>query len=324
MSKARYKTVFISDTHLGLKEARTEFLLDFLKHVDCETLYLVGDIIDFWKMRRSVYWPSINNEIVRELMDMAKHGNGGKGTRVVYVPGNHDELFRDYVELFFGGIEVQHEAIHQAADGKRYLVLHGDEFDCVVTNNKWLAYLGSEAYDALLVVNRYFNVVRRKLGMGYWSLSAFLKNQVKEAVKYIGSYEQAVVQKAREAQLDGVICGHIHQAALTDFDGVTYINTGDWVESCTAVTENEHGEMAVVHWVKDSARILDGIQAQPAPVSSHVQPQPVAQSLSSALQQPMPQSMAQPMAQPMTQANFSVDSMGYDAASKVASSTARR
>ncbi|MGB1111289.1 MAG: UDP-2,3-diacylglucosamine diphosphatase, partial [Gammaproteobacteria bacterium] len=144
MSKLHYRTVWISDTHLGLKEARSEFLLDFLKHTDCDTIYLVGDIIDLWKMRRGMYWPQINNEIVRNLMQKARNG-----TRVVYVPGNHDELFRDYVDMFFGGIEMTHEAEHVSADGKRYLVLHGDEFDCVVMNNKWLAYLGSEAYDFL-------------------------------------------------------------------------------------------------------------------------------------------------------------------------------
>ncbi|MGB0713504.1 MAG: UDP-2,3-diacylglucosamine diphosphatase [Gammaproteobacteria bacterium] len=251
MSKVRYRSVWISDTHLGLKEARTEFLLDFLTHLECDTLYLAGDIIDLWKMRTGLYWPQINNEIVRTIMRMAR-----QGTRVVYVPGNHDEIFRDYVEMFFGGIEVQQEAIHETADGRRFLVIHGDEFDCVVMHNKWLAYVGSEAYDFLLWVNRWFNLARRKLGLRYWSLSAFLKNKVKEAVQYIGNYEEAVVRKAREDGMDGVICGHIHHAALSDFDGITYVNCGDWVESCTAVAEDEEGRLRIIHWADESFMLL--------------------------------------------------------------------
>jgi UDP-2,3-diacylglucosamine pyrophosphatase LpxH len=179
------------------------------------------------------------------------------GTRVVYVPGNHDEMFRDYQTFHFAGIDVCHELQHCTADGRRFLVLHGDEFDCVVMNNKWLAHLGSEAYDLLLWLNRWFNTIRRRLGFGYWSLSAFLKHKVKEAVKYIGNFEQAVVKAAREQGVDGVICGHIHQAVIAEIDGVTYANCGDWVESCTALAEEYNGTLRLIHWADESFQLLD-------------------------------------------------------------------
>ena len=252
MTRLEYRTVWISDTHLGLKETRAEFLLDFLRHTRCDRLYLVGDIIDVWKMRSGLYWPAINNEIFRTIMRMAR-----EGAEVIYVPGNHDEVFRDYLELFFGGVRIAGEVEHVSADGKRYLVLHGDEFDYVVMHNKWLAHIGSGAYDLLLWVNRWFNFVRRKMGLKYWSLSAYLKNKVKEAVKYIGNYEEAVVRAARERNMDGVICGHIHQAALTRFQEITYANCGDWVESCTALAERADGSIQLIHWAEESARLLD-------------------------------------------------------------------
>ena len=252
MTTLRYKSIFISDTHLGLRAAKTEYLLDFLKHNECDALYLVGDIFDVWKMKSGWHWPAINNEIVRLVMDKAK-----RGTRVIYVPGNHDELFRDYLNFHFSGIDVRKEAIHQAADGKRYLILHGDEFDCVVMNNKWLAHLGSGAYDLLLWINQWFNVARRRLGFRYWSLSAYLKKQVKEAVKYVGNFEEAVTHAARERRMDGVICGHIHHAVISDFDGVTYANCGDWVESCTALAEDPDGQLRLIHWVDESMQLLD-------------------------------------------------------------------
>ncbi len=254
MTRLDYQAIWISDTHLGLKEARSESLLDFLRHTQCRKLYLVGDIIDVWKMRSGLYWPAINNEIVRTIMRMAR-----EGTEVIYVPGNHDEVFRDYLGLFFGGIRIESEVEHQAADGKRYLILHGDEFDCVVMHNKWLAHIGSSAYDMLLWCNRWFNLVRRRLGMSYWSLSAYLKNKVKEAVKYIGNYEQAVVRAARERNMDGVICGHIHQAALTQFEEITYANCGDWVESCTALAEEADGTIRLIHWAHESVLLLDEV-----------------------------------------------------------------
>jgi UDP-2,3-diacylglucosamine pyrophosphatase LpxH len=252
MARLDYETIWISDTHLGLKEARSEFLLDFLRHASCRKLYLVGDIIDIWKMRSGLYWPAINNEIVRTIMRMTR-----EGTEVIYVPGNHDEAFRDYLDLFFGGVKIEGEAEHVAADGKRYLVLHGDEFDYVVMHNKWLAHIGSGAYDMLLWMNRWFNYARRKMGLSYWSLSAYLKGKVKEAVKYIGNYEEAVMRAARERDMDGVVCGHIHQAALHQLDDITYANCGDWVESCTALVEESDGALRLIHWVDESAQLLD-------------------------------------------------------------------
>ena len=255
MPRLEYRTVWISDTHLGLKEARSEFLLDFLRHTRCDRLYLVGDIIDVWKMRSGLYWPAINNEIVRTIMRMARDG-----TEVIYVPGNHDEVFRDYLELFVGGVRIVGEAEHVSADGKRYLVMHGDEFDYVVMHNKWLAHIGSGAYDLLLWINRWFNYARRKLGLRYWSLSAYLKNKVKEAVKYIGNYEEAVVRAAHERKVDGVICGHIHQAALTRFQGITYANCGDWVENCTALAERSDGSIQLIRWAEESVRFLDELR----------------------------------------------------------------
>ncbi|MEW8305089.1 MAG: UDP-2,3-diacylglucosamine diphosphatase [gamma proteobacterium symbiont of Ctena orbiculata] len=260
MTTLRYKSLFISDTHLGLRASRTEYLLDFLKHTDSDNLYLVGDILDFWKMRSGWYWPNINNEIVHQIIAKAK-----RGTRVVYVPGNHDEVMRDYFNFHVSGIEIQKEVIHTTADNKRFLILHGDEFDGVVMNNKWLAHLGSDAYDLLLWLNRWFNIARRRLGFGYWSLSAYLKNQVKEAVKYIGNYEEAVIHTVRERNLDGVICGHIHHAVINEMDGLTYANCGDWVESCTALAEAPDGSLKLIRWVDESMRLLETADS-PAPV----------------------------------------------------------
>jgi len=252
MPSLRYRTLFISDTHLGLKSAKTEYLHDFLTHTECDTLYLVGDIVDGWKLRKSFHWPEINNRIIRLIMKKVQNG-----TRVIYVPGNHDEALRDYLDIELAGIEIRGEAVFESTDGKRFLVLHGDEFDCVVMNNKWLAHLGSWAYDVLLWTNRWFNFARRKLGFGYWSLSAFLKHQVKEAVAYIGNFEEAVVKAGRDRDMDGVICGHIHHAVVTEFEEITYANCGDWVESCTALAEDPDGSLRLIHWARDSANLLD-------------------------------------------------------------------
>lgn len=252
MPSLRYRTLFISDTHLGLKSAKAEYLHDFLKNTECDTLYLVGDIIDGWKLRKSFYWPETNTRIIHQIMKKVQNG-----TRVIYVPGNHDEALRDYLNIEMAGIEIRGEALFESIKGKRFLVLHGDEFDCVVMNNKWLAHLGSWAYDVLLWTNRWFNFVRRKLGFGYWSLSAFLKHQVKQAVAHIGNFEEAVVKAARDRDMDGVICGHIHHAAIIEFEGVTYANCGDWVESCSALAEDAGGSLRLIHWARDSAILLD-------------------------------------------------------------------
>jgi UDP-2,3-diacylglucosamine pyrophosphatase LpxH len=257
MNRLRFNSIWISDVHLGLRSCKAEFLLDFLRHTECDTLYLVGDIIDFWHMKKGARWPALHNRVVQEVMCMA-----GRGTKVVYVPGNHDELFRDYLGSSFGGIEVRGEALHETADGRRFLILHGDEFDQVVKHSKWLAVLGSEAYDFLLVVNRWYNFFRRKMGFPYWSLSAYLKHKVKNAVNFIGNFEKAVVHEARKRGVDGVICGHIHKATIENYDGILYCNDGDWVESCTALVEHADGRLAVIHWADESAVLLSETETE--------------------------------------------------------------
>ena len=237
------RSAFISDTHLGTSGCNAELLLDFLKSVDCETLYLVGDIIDGWQLKKGWYWPPRHNDIVRCVLKKAKHG-----TRVIYVPGNHDEAFRDYVGLNLGGVELAAEALHEAADGRKLLVLHGDEFDGVVLYAKWLAFLGDSAYTLLLKLNRVLNWVRRKRGLPYWSLSSHLKKKVKNAVQFISSFEEVVAHAAHERGAQGVVCGHIHSAEIRQIGDVTYYNDGDWVESCTALVEHPDGRMEIIDW----------------------------------------------------------------------------
>ena len=229
--------------HLGSKGCQAERLLDFLKHHEADTVYLVGDIVDGWQLRSGWYWPQSHNDVVQKVLRKAR-----KGTRVVYVPGNHDEFLRDYYGTHFGGIEVAETAIHHGADGKRYLVIHGDLFDLVVTQARWLALLGDKAYELAIVANRLFNAVRRRLGFGYWSLSQWAKLKVKNAVNYIGKFEQALAEEARRHDADGVICGHIHHAAVHDQFAVRYINCGDWVESCTAIAEHTDGRFEIITW----------------------------------------------------------------------------
>lgn len=239
------RTIWISDTHLGTAGCNAELLLDFLKSTECETLYLVGDIVDGWQLRKGWYWPPRHNDVVRCVLKKAKHG-----TRVVYVPGNHDEAFRGYVGLNLGGIELVHEAVHVTADGRRLLVLHGDEFDGVVLYAKWLAFLGDSAYTLLLKLNRVLNWVRRKRGLPYWSLSSHLKKKVKNAVQFISSFEDVVALQAHERGAQGVVCGHIHSAEIRQIGDVIYYNDGDWVESCTALVEHADGRMEIVDWAE--------------------------------------------------------------------------
>lgn len=243
--KLRFRTIFISDTHLGTAGCNADLLYDFLMTVECQTLYLVGDIIDGWRLKRGWFWPTRHNDVIRRVLKMAK-----KGTRVIYVPGNHDEVLRDFIGLGFGDIEIMPEAIHETADGRRLLVLHGDEFDGVVLYHRWLAFLGDHAYVALLKLNIGFNHCRRLLGLPYWSLSAYMKKRVKNAVEFIGRYEEAVAHAARDRGADGVVCGHIHSAEIRQFDGITYYNDGDWVESCTALVEHDDGRMEILNWAE--------------------------------------------------------------------------
>jgi len=240
----RFRTIWISDIHLGTRGCQAELLLDFLKHTESDTLYLVGDIIDGWRLKKSWYWAQSHNDVIQKVLRKAR-----KGTRVIYVPGNHDEALRDYVPIQLGGVQVADEPVHETADGRRFLVIHGDQFDAVVRYAKWLAFLGDYAYNAALTINVWFNAVRRKLGLPYWSLSAFLKQKVKNAVEYVGRFEAAVAEEARRRAVDGVICGHIHKAEIRDFDGVLYCNDGDWVESCTALVEHADGRLAIVDWL---------------------------------------------------------------------------
>ena len=242
-SDARYRALFISDIHLGTKACQADQLLDFLKNHEAETFYLVGDIIDFWRIRRSPFWPQEQNDVIQKLMRKVR-----KGAELIYIPGNHDEAMRAYCGGQFGGIRIDRQTIHLTADGRRFLVMHGDEFDVVVRYAKWLAFLGDGAYDLALWVNTRLNWLRRRLGLPYWSLSAYLKQRVKRAVNYIGEFETALAQEAQRHNADGIICGHIHHAAMHQIDGVLYINTGDWVESCTAVGETHDGKFEIIRW----------------------------------------------------------------------------
>lgn len=261
----RYRTLFLSDLHLGAKVSQAHLLLDFLKHNDADTIYLVGDIVDGWKLRKGWHWPQAHNDVVQKVLRKAR-----KGARVIYVPGNHDEFARDYIGLTFGGIEVAPEAIHETADGRRMLVIHGDQFDIVVCNARWLAYLGDWAYELAISANTLVNRARRLFGVGYWSLSAWAKMKVKNAVNFIGDYESTLAAEAARRGVDGVICGHIHHATIRTIGNILYVNTGDFVESCTAVAEHPDGSLEVLHWrttaeERAAARNDGSIRALPAP-----------------------------------------------------------
>lgn len=255
-AKLKHRTVWISDIHLGTPGCNADLLLDFLKAIQPETLYLVGDIIDGWKLKRGWYWPPRHNDVVRRILKLA-----AKGTRVVYIPGNHDEALRPYAGLSLGGVEIALEAIHTTADGRRLLVCHGDEFDAVVLYHRWLAWAGDLGYEALLKLNVQFNRLRRQFGLPYWSISAHIKKRVKNAVAFIGRFEQAVADAARLRGLDGVVCGHIHSAEIRDFDGITYLNDGDWVESCSALAEHADGRIEIIDWARLSRARLASSQA---------------------------------------------------------------
>jgi UDP-2,3-diacylglucosamine pyrophosphatase LpxH len=239
----KFRTLFLSDIHLGTRGCRADMLLDFLREHDAERIYLVGDIFDGWRLKRGWYWPQAHNDVVQKLLRKAR-----KGAEIIYVPGNHDEVMRHYLGTHFGGIEVKARDIHETADGKRLLVIHGDQFDMVVVNAKWLAHVGDAAYTAALAVNFWFNGLRRLWGGQYWSLSKWAKLRVKQAVNFIGAYEAILAQEAQKSGVDGVVCGHIHHAALEDLNGIRYVNTGDWVESCTAVVEEQDGTLRLIDW----------------------------------------------------------------------------
>jgi UDP-2,3-diacylglucosamine pyrophosphatase LpxH len=238
-----YRAVFISDLHLGTQGCQAEALLDFLKEHTSDYLYLVGDIVDGWQLRRRWYWPQAHNDVVQKILRKAR-----KGCRVVYVPGNHDEFARHFLGHQFGGIEVTDEAVHFMRDGRRLWVIHGDYFDAVVQQAKWLAIVGDHLYEITLKLNRYLNNLRGRLGLPYWSLSGYLKHKVKQALNYVTDFENAVAQVAAKKGYQGVVCGHIHRAEIRDVNGVLYCNDGDWVESCTALIETVDGRLELLHW----------------------------------------------------------------------------
>jgi len=254
----KVRSVFISDVHLGTRECSAEYLLDFLHSVECETLYLVGDIIDMWSLGRTLYWPQSHTNVIRTILGKAKHG-----TRVIYIPGNHDMTFREYVGMQFGNVELKLDAIHETADGRKFWVLHGDEFDNIIKASPALEYVGNRLYDFILWLNRHVNSVRRIFGYPYWSVATFLKSQMKDAMKYIHNFERALAAEARKRNVDGVICGHIHRAEVTQHDDVMYCNDGDWVESCTTLVEDHSGKLSLLRWTENREVILDATNSMP-------------------------------------------------------------
>ncbi|KNZ32656.1 MAG: serine/threonine protein phosphatase [Methylibium sp. NZG] len=270
----RLRTVWISDLHLGTPGCQAHALLDFLRGMECETLYLVGDIIDGWQLRRTWYWPQAHNDVVQKILRLAR-----KGTRVVFIPGNHDEFARRYAEHNFGGVDVVEDCIHTCADGRRLWVMHGDLFDGVIQCAKWLAHVGDAAYEFTLKVNRWYNRARARMGLPYWSLSRYLKLKVKRAVSYVGDFEEAVAREARKRGVQGVVCGHIHHAEMRDIDGILYCNDGDWVESLTALVEHHDGRLEIIDRSASARPVLAGRrraratpEAEPAPDSLAPEP----------------------------------------------------
>lgn len=255
------RSVFISDVHLGTRACQADSLLAFLRDHPAEHLYLVGDIIDLWSMRRGLHWSPTQNTVIQKVLRRARHGE-----HVVFVPGNHDEALRDYCETAFGDIRVEREYVHETADGRRFLLIHGDEFDQVTRHHRWVAVLGDMAYNGLVRINGWLSRLRRLFGIpGYWSLAGYAKRRVKTALQFIFDFEDSVIRHARERGLDGVICGHIHWAALKEVDGLVYANCGDWVDSCSAIVEHTDGRLEMVHWS------LLCRQARPEPISEHIE-----------------------------------------------------
>jgi len=247
--RRKYRTIWISDIHLGTRGCNAHMLIDFLDSVDSDTLYLVGDIIDGWRLKKRFYWPAAHNDIVWRIMKRAK-----RGTRVIYIPGNHDEMFRQFGGISFGGLEIKRKALHETADGRKLLVMHGDEFDTIMLAHRWLAFVGDAAYTALMGLNRWVNAVRQWFDLPYWSLSKMAKHKVKNAVAFISKFEEVVAHEAGARGVDGVVCGHIHNADIREIAGIEYYNDGDWVEGCTALVEHADGQMEVLHWADEMAK----------------------------------------------------------------------
>ncbi|MEY3886304.1 MAG: UDP-2,3-diacylglucosamine hydrolase [Pseudomonadota bacterium] len=253
-SKTHYRSIFISDLHLGTPGCQAEALLSFLKIYTCDNLYLVGDIVDGWQLRRKWYWPQSHNDVIQKLLRKAR-----KGCKVVFVPGNHDEFGRHFLDHSFGGIEIREEAVHVTADGKKLWVIHGDYFDGVIQCAKFLAYVGDSLYEFTLKLNRYLNHLRARMGLPYWSFSAYLKLKVKKAVNFISNFEVAVANEARKLGYQGVVCGHIHHAEIRNIDGILYCNDGDWVESCSAMVEHADGRLEILKFNANGKSLETGI-----------------------------------------------------------------
>ena len=248
----RFRAIWIFDIHLGFKGCKADYLLDFLTSTESQYLYLVGDIIDMWNLRRGLYWPQSRNNVVRAILGKAK-----RGTKMVYIPGNHDSSLRDYDGMSFGNVQIRNEIVHTTEDGRRLLLLHGDAFDSLIRCSKLLETIGDLSYDGLIEISRLLNWARRKLGLPYWSLAAYLKHKVKNATNYISNFERAVAHEARKHKVDGLVCGHIHHAEITRIDGVLYCNDGDWVESRTALVEHANGTLQLLHWTEQSHVMKD-------------------------------------------------------------------
>ncbi len=246
-----YRSIWISDIHLGTRGCQAGLLLDFLKHTESDYLYLVGDVVDGWQLRKRWYWPQSHNDVIQKILRRAR-----KGAQVFFIPGNHDEAARNFCGLHFGGVYVTDETIHETVQGLRLLILHGDQFDMVMGCAKWLAHVGDYAYEFALKVNAVFNYIRRKMGLPYWSLSAYLKNKVKNAVNHIGDFETFIADRAAHHKVNGVVCGHIHHAQMRHIGNVLYCNDGDWVESCTALVEDYHGNLSLIHWGRERDALL--------------------------------------------------------------------
>ena len=248
-----YRTIWISDVHLGTKGCNHELLIDFLDHTDSDTMYLVGDIIDGWRLKKKVYWPPEHSDIVWRILKRAK-----RSTRIIYIPGNHDEMVRPFSGMNFGGVEIMRAAFHDTADGRRLMVLHGDEFDTIMLAHRWLAFVGDALYHVMMKLNNWVAAARKRLGLPYWSISKAAKNKVKNAVEFISKYEEVVARAAAERGVDGVVCGHIHTAEFRSFEyggkRVEYWNDGDWVEGCNALVEHADGRMEILHWPDEVAR----------------------------------------------------------------------
>jgi len=252
MVAMKVRSIFLSDIHLGTRGCQADSLIAFLREYEADHLFLLGDIVDFWAMNRGIHWTAAQNTVVQKVLRRARHGE-----QVMLIPGNHDEALREFVGASFGDIRVAAEHIHETADGRRLLLLHGDEFDQVTRHHRWLALLGDMGYNLLVGLNAWLSWVRRMLRIsGYWSLAGYAKRRVKRAVNFIFDFEDALIHTVRERGLDGIVCGHIHSAAMRTVDDVLYMNCGDWVDSCTAIVEHPDGRLELVEWRAQSANVV--------------------------------------------------------------------